>query len=120
MKIHIKKEKVEKKGFFGGSKSWFVVEAYYELNEDEKQLLAQNKNLLSIPAFDFPFRGPDGNPSGNQSPTIKNMTGTKVYPIGCLFTNGEVDDLEALINEGAKNLKAELNGSASGTSTTEI
>ena len=120
MKIHIKKDKVEKKGLFGGGKSWFTVEARYELNDEEKQLLAKNKNVLSMPAFDFPFRGPSGDTEGNYSPTIKNMTGGKEYPLGCVFTNGELQEVEELINEGAKNLKAELYGGGLGSSTTEI
>lgn len=120
MKIHINKKKIEKKGLFGGGKSWFVVDAHYELNDEEGLLLKENKNLLAMTAFDFPFRGPSGDPRGGQSPTVKNMTGDKDYPIGCVFTNGELQELENLINEGAKNLKAELYGGSLGSSTTEI
>jgi len=58
MKIHIKKDKIEKKGLFGGGKSWFTVEARYELNDDEKRLLEQNKHVLEMIPFDFPYRGP--------------------------------------------------------------
>ena len=120
MKIHIKKDKIEKKGLFGGGKSWFSVGAHYELNDEERRLLDKNKNLLGMTAFDFPFRGPSGDPSGEQSPTIKNMTGGKEYSIGCVFTNGELQALEDLINEGAKNLKAELFAGGAGSTSTEI
>jgi hypothetical protein len=120
MKIHIKKDKIEKKGFFGGGKSWFSVGAHYELNDEERRLLEKNKNVLGMTAFDFPFRGPNGDPAGSQSPTVKNMTGGKEYPIGCVFTNGELQALEDLINEGAKNLKAELFAGGAGSTSTEI
>ena len=120
MKIHIKKEKIEKKGLFGGGKSWFYVAAHYELNDEEKALLKGNRNLLEMIAFDFPFRGPNGDPSGGSSPTIKKMTGGEEFPIGCVFTNGELQELEALINQGAKDLKAELFGASLGSSSTEI
>ena len=120
MRIHIKNDKIEKKGLFGGGKTWFSVGAYYELNDEERQLLAKNRNVLEMTAFDFPFRGPSGDSSGGSSPTVKNMTGSKEYPIGCVFTNSELQELEGLINEGARNLKAELFGGTPGTTTTEI
>lgn len=120
MKIHIKKDKIEKKGIFGGGKSWFNIDARYELNDEERHLLEKNKNVLEMIAFDFPFRGPSGDSRGGSSPTIKNMTGSKEYPLGCVFTNGEIQALEDLINEGARNLKAELFGGGLGSTTTEI
>ena|ERR1039458_1897376 len=120
MKVHIKKEKVEKKGLFSGGKFWFTVDACYELNEEEMNLLNQNKHVLNMIAFDFPFRGPSGDTTGEKSPTIKQLTSSKGYPIGCVFSNGELQELEEIINEGAKNFKAELLGGSLGTSTTEI
>ena len=120
MKIHINKDKVEKKGLFGGGKTWFTVHARYELNEEERQLLDKNKHVLEMIAFDFPFRGPSGDTRGESSPTVKNLTGPKEYIIGCVFSNGELQDLEEIITEGAKNLKAELFGGQLGRSSTEI
>ncbi len=122
MKIHINKDKKESKGLFGlgSTKTWFVVEAHYELNDEEKKLLNQNKHVLSLEAFDFPFRGLTGEITGENSPTIKQLTGGKPYPLGCVFSNGELQELEGIINEGAKNLKAEIYGGGQGTSITEI
>ena len=120
MKIHINKEKVEKKGLFGGGKMWYVVSAHYELNDEEKQLLSQNKNLLTMTVFDFPYRGPSGDISGESSPTIKQLTNGKDYPIGCVFTVGELQELENIINEGAKIFKSNLVTDQLGSSVTEI
>jgi len=120
MKIHIKKDKVEKKGIFGGGKTWFTVDARYELSDEERLLLSKNKHVLEMNAFDFPFRGPSGSTDGNFSPTVKNLTGAKEYPIGCVFSNGELQELEQIITDGAKNLKAELTGGRLGTTSTEI
>lgn len=119
MKVHIEKEKVENKGCFGNGKTWFTIHARYELNEEEKQLLVKNKHVLDIYAFDYPFRGPDGVPSG-ESPTFKKMIGEKDIIIGCVFSNAELEKVEGIINGGAKNLKAELYRSGTGSSTTEI
>jgi len=120
MKIHIKKDKIEKKGLFGGGKSWFTVEARYELNDDEKRLLEQNKHVLEMIPFDFPYRGPSGDTTNESSPKVKSLIGSKEYPLGCVFSNAELQDLEAIVTEGAKNLKAELYGGNLGTTSTEI
>ena len=127
MKIHINKNKIEKKGLFGGGKSWFTVDAYYELNSEERNLLNSNKNVLNMIAFDLPYRGPSGDTTGESSPTVKQLTDEKYvqkngegYPIGCFFSNAELQEAEDIINEGAKNLKAELYGGSLGSSTTEI
>ena len=120
MKVHVKKEKIEKKSFFGAGKTWFSVGARYELNEEERQLLEKNKHVLGMTAFDFPFRGPSGDTNGESSPTIKQLTGPTEYPLGCVFSNGELQELEDLVTEGAKNLKAELYGGGLGTTSVEI
>jgi hypothetical protein len=120
VKIHIKKDKIEKKGLFGGGKSWFAVEARYELSEEERHLLDKNRHVLNMIAFDFPYRGPSGNTANESSPTVKQLTGAKEYPLGCVFSNGELQELEAIVTEGAKSLKAELYGGQLGSSTTEI
>lgn len=120
MNVHIKKDKVEKKGLFGGGKPWFTVEARYELTEEERRLLEQNGQLLVMTAFDFPYRGPSGNTSGESSPTIKNLAGPKEYPLGCVFTNAELQELEGIVTEGAKSLKAELFGGRLGSTSTEV
>jgi hypothetical protein len=120
MKIHIEKEKVEKKGFLGPGKTWFIVTARYELNDEEEQLLEKNKHVLKLTPFDFPFRGPDGDPKGNTTPTIKQLIGDKGFPLGCVFSNGELEEVENMVNQGAKNLKAELYGGGVGSTVTEI
>ena len=127
MKIHITKDKVEKKGLFGGGKSWFTVYAHYELNDEEKQLLNQNKNVLNLIAFDFPYRGPSGEVEPDTSPSIEQLTNEKSFKkdgkghiLGCVFTNGELLELENTINEGAKNFKSELFAGGQGSSVTEI
>jgi hypothetical protein len=126
MKIHINKNKIEKKGFFGGGKSWVVIDAYYELNSEERNLLNGNKNVLNMTVFDLQFRGPDGIPSGESARSVKQLTNEKYvqknegYPLGCFFSNGEIQGVEDLVNEGARNLKAELYGGSVGSTTTEI
>lgn len=120
MKIHINKEKVEKKGLFGGGKMWYVVNAHYELNDEEKQLLNKNRNLLDMTVFDFPWRGPNGDTSGNSSPNIKQLTSGKDYPIGCVFSTGELQELEDIINEGARVFKSNLIPEQLGSSVKEI
>jgi hypothetical protein len=120
MKVHVNKEKIEKKGLFGGGKSWFVVSAQYELNDEERRLLDANRHVLEMVPFDFPFRGPSGDTTGESSPTVKQLVGAKPYPLGCVFSNGELQELEALVTDGAKDLKAELFGGQLGTSTIEI
>ncbi len=126
MKIHINKEKIEKKGFFGGGKSWTVISVFYELSSEERTLLYNNSNLLGMTVFDLSFRGPDGVPSGNSAPTVKQLTDEKYlskgngYPLGCFFTNGEILEVENIINEGAKNLKAELFIDTGGSTVKEI
>ncbi|MEI8273988.1 MAG: hypothetical protein WCG08_15345 [Paludibacter sp.] len=126
MKIHINKEKKEQSGCFGGAKSWTIVSAYYELSSEERNLLNSNSNLLNMTVFNLQFRGPDGNPSGESSRTVKQLTNEKYvnesdgYPLGCFFTNGEIQEVEEMINAGAKNLKAELYGGSEGSTTTEI
>lgn len=120
MRVHVEKEKVEKKGIFGGGKSWFVVSARYELSDDERRALDANKHVLEMIPFDFPYRGPSGDTTGESSPTVKQLIGSKPYPLGCVFSNGELQEVEAPVTEGAKNLKAELQGGQLGTTTTEI
>ncbi|MDP1728459.1 MAG: hypothetical protein Q8M15_16865 [Bacteroidota bacterium] len=129
MKIHIKKDKEESKGLFGLGqiKIWFTVHAHYELNDEEKQLLEKNKHVLKMVAFNFPFRGYDGKVWENNLPLVSTLVDEKHFKnkgeghvIGCVFSNGELQELEDLINQGAKNLKAELYGGSQGTSVNEI
>ena len=82
MKIHINKEKVEKKGFFGKGKSWTIINAFYELNSEERTLLNSNKNLLGMTVFDLQFRGPDGVTSGDPARTVKQLTDEKYLKKG--------------------------------------
>ena len=127
MKIHINKSPQESKGCFGGSKSWTIVDAYYELNSEERNLLNSNKNILNMKLFDLSFAGPDGIPSGESARTVKELTNEKYakegksgYPLGCFFTNGEIQAVENLVNSGARKLKEELYGGNLGATTTEI
>jgi hypothetical protein len=71
-------------------------------------------------AFDLPYRGPSGNTAGESSPTVQNLTGATEYPLGCFFTNGELQEVEAIVNAGAKSLKAELFAGGLGSTSTEI
>ena len=127
MKIHVNKEKVEKKGLFGGGKSWYIVYAHYELNDEETQRLNANKNILSMVAFDFPYRGPSGVIEPDTSPTVAKLTDRKDFVkdgkgciLGCVFTNGELLEAENIVNEGAKALKSELFAEGAGSSVKEI
>src|ERR1039458_1251371 len=120
MKIHIDNEKVEKKGFLGPGKTWFIVKARYELNDEEKQLLEKNKHVLKMIPIDFPYRGPDGKISDGNFPTVKQLISDSGTTLGCVFSNGEVEEVEGMINQGAKNLKGELYGGGGGSSVTEI
>ena len=130
MKIHINKNKKESKGCFGGGKSWTVINAYYELNSEERKLLNSNKNILNMTLFELQFYGPDGNPgSGDANRTVKQLTNEKYtqtnkgdegYPLGCFLTNAEIEGVESRVNSGALKLKAELYGGSAGSSTTEI
>jgi len=127
MKIHINKNKKESKGCFGPGKSWTVIDAYYELNSEERKLLNSNKNVLSMTLFELQFYGPDGNPgSGDAARTVKQLTNEKYveknegYPLGCFLTNAEIEAVESRVNAGAQKLKAELYGGSAGSSTTEI
>jgi hypothetical protein len=126
MKIHIIKDKKEKKSLFGGIKSWYTVNAYYELSDEERRLLNENRSILEMVLFTCPFRGPNGDIVVTQPQKVKQLVNEKYltdgegYSLGCFFSNGEVQEVEDMINEGAKNLKAELYGGSLGTSTTEI
>lgn len=130
MKIHINKNKKESKGCFGPGKSWTVINAYYELNSEERKLLNSNKNVLNMTLFELQFYRPDGNPgSGDANRTVKQLTNEKYaqtnngdegYPLGCFLTNAEIEGVESRVNAGAKKLKAELYGGIADSSTTEI
>lgn len=72
-------------------------------------------------AVDFPpDRGPNGNTEGEQFPSVKNMTGGKEYPLGCVFSKAEIQYLENFVMEMARNLKAELYAKGPGSSIKEI
>lgn len=127
MKIHINKNKKESKGCFGGGKSWTVIDAYYELNTEERNLLNSNKNVLNMTLFELQFYWEDGKlGSGDAARTVKQLTNEKYvqknegWPLGCFLTNEEIQAVEERVNAGAKKLKAELYGNSVGSSTTEI
>lgn len=132
MKIHINKEKRESKGLFGfgQTKTWFTVEGHYELNDEEKQILNKNRDLLSYIAVDWPYTNPEGRADENSHATVQSMTDEKSFQkykghiFGCVFSYDQLSELENLINEGAKNLKSQLmtlkDGGGVGSSVTEI
>ena len=121
MKVYIDKKKTEKGGFLSKRRSWFEVTVRYELNDEEEQLLKKNKHVLNLTVFDFPWRGPDGNTDGFESPTVKKLIRPKGEDLGCAFSVGEVEQIEQMVNEGAKKLKGELySGGGIGTTVTEI
>ena len=126
MKIHIKKDRVEKTGLFGGDKSYWNVHAHFELNDEEKRLLAKNRHVLKLIAVEYPFTRPDGKFRENMFPTVSMMIDERDFSkhggcnLGCVFTNGELAGLEEMINEAARALKSELYGGESGKSVNEI
>jgi hypothetical protein len=77
-------------------------------------------------AFDFPYRGPTGRPEDGTSPTVDKLTNPKDFRdgkgicLGCLFSNGEIQELENIVNDGAKALKSELFAGGEGSSVKEI
>ena len=125
MKIHVKKDRTEKTGLFGGDKSYYTVIAHFELNDEEKRLLSKNRHVLKLIAVEFPYTAPNGKYS-EYYPTVENMIDERSfakqvgYNLGCVFTNAELQELEDMINQAARSIKAELYGGETGKSVYEI
>jgi hypothetical protein len=124
MKLHLtKKEVAEKSGFtqlIGLSKptqSW-LVQAFYELNDEERAILERYPEVKKIQVFEYTREGLD------LSPTVEAFTSPKFAAKGGRsFTVYSVQDLQRIeeeITEGAKKLKHHLYSlvDASGSSST--
>lgn len=76
--------------------------------------------------FDFSWRRPDGVIKDDISLTIAKLVDEKSFTkyggcsIGCVFTNGELLELENMINEEARILKNNLLPDQLGSSVKEI
>ncbi|MGB8194505.1 MAG: hypothetical protein WCF67_21415 [Chitinophagaceae bacterium] len=120
MKLHINKEKIEEKGFLGmgKTKSWWVVKVNFELNDEERKALKENRKLLDYVPIEHHWTSKNL-PQNN---TIRSLTGT-VGASYCADNNAELISLENVITEVARKFKEHLlslSQAKGGSSTVEL
>jgi sulfur relay (sulfurtransferase) DsrC/TusE family protein len=120
VKIHIEKSKsTERQGLLKKVQIW-EIHVWYELNEEERELLEMNPDVKKIQAIKYVYKGLD------LSPSVGSLTDPKRGKDGgsriVAYSSGEMMNYENALNEAARQLKDHLMSlkGAEGSSVTEI
>lgn len=124
MKLHVKKEKIEEKGFLGlgigKTKWWWSVKVKLELNDMERSILKDNKELLEMTLIEHYWKSK----KLEQSHPIKWLIDAKGDGMPyCADDNAELLEIENAINGSAANFKNHLlalSQAEGGSSVTEL
>ncbi|MBT6228645.1 MAG: hypothetical protein HOI47_18545 [Candidatus Scalindua sp.] len=120
MKIHIEKSKsTERQGLLKKVQIW-EIHVWYELNEEERELIDMNPDVKKIQTIEYEYKGLD------LSPNVVMFTDPKSAKDGgfriVAYSSGEMIDYENALNTAARQLKEHLMSlrDGEGLSVTEI
>jgi len=120
MKIHIEKSKsTERQGLLKKVQIW-EIHVWYELNEEERELLEMNPDVKRIQTIEYEYNGIAIKPNVGMftHPNRAKDGGFRIVA----YSSGEMINYENALGEAAKQLKNHLMSlkGAEGSSVTEI